>query len=178
MQPLTFNTPRGNVIVREGIISDAEQYRQLRLDALQDSPTSFTADYSVNSERPMSFWEDRLMPNENGSIYFAEHANVLIGMMAIQRGESSKTKHSANILSVFVRPEWRGLHLVEALIEACIEWAKSKDVNILKLGVNAANTSAVRAYQRCGFTIYGTEPREMYYNGQYYDGHFMSRDLT
>jgi len=178
MQPINLNTPRGNIVIREGIVSDAEQYRQLRLDALQDSPTAFTADYSVNANRPMSFWEDRLKTDETGIIFFAKHGNQLIGMMAIQRGESSKTKHSANILSVFVRPEWRGLHIAEALIKACVEWAKSRDVNILKLGVNAANTSAVRAYQRCGFTIYGTEPREMYYDGQYYDGHFMSRDTS
>src|SRR5262245_22422010 len=127
MYPLTFTTPRGNVVIREGVVSDAERYRQLRLDALQDSPTAFTADYSVNVKRPISFWEDRLKTNETGTIYFAEHENQLISMMAIQRGESSKTKHSANILSVFVHPEWRGLHLVEALINACVEWAKSRD---------------------------------------------------
>ena len=178
MYSLIFNTPRGNILIREGIVSDAEQYRQLRLDALQDSPTAFTADYSVNVDRPMSFWENRLKTNGTGTLYFAEHENQLVGMMAVQIGETSKTKHSASILSVFISSEWRGLHIAEALINACVEWAKPRDVIILKLGVNAANTAAVRLYQRCGFTIYGTEPREIYYDGRYYDGHFMSRDIS
>jgi len=177
MQPINIETKRGSVVVREATISDAEQFRELRLDALQDSPIAFPADYMVNVNHPMSFWEDRLKTDGIGTIFFAEHENQLLGMMGIRRGETSKTKHSASIWGVYVRPKWRGLRIAESLIEACIGWAKSKDVNIIKLGVVAASTSAVHFYQRCGFTIYGTEPRGIFYDGQYYDGYLMYRSL-
>jgi ribosomal protein S18 acetylase RimI-like enzyme len=98
-------------------------------------------------------------------------------MTGIRRGETSKTKHSATIWGVYVRPSWRGLRIAQVLIEACIAWAKSNGVSIVKLGVTAASTSAVRCYQRCGFTIYGTEPRGIFYDGKYYDGYLMVRSL-
>jgi RimJ/RimL family protein N-acetyltransferase len=64
------------------------------------------------------------------------------------------------------------------LIEMCAEWARESGVVILKLGVMANNESAIRCYKRCGFTIYGTEPRALFCEGQYYDEYLMSRDLN
>lgn len=177
MQPISLETRHGSVLIREATISDAEQFRELRLDALQDSPIAFPVDYGVNVNHPMSFWEDRLKTDETGIIFFAKHENGLIGMTGIRRGESPKTRHSATIWGVYVRPEWRGLRIADSLIDACIGWAKSHEVKIVKLGVTAASTSAVRCYQRCGFIIYGTEPRGIFYNGQYYDGYLMYRSL-
>lgn len=177
MQPINIETKQGSVIIREASASDAMEFRKLRLDALQDSPVAFPADYAINVNHPMSFWEDRLKTDEIGTIFFAEHENQLIGMTGIRRGESPKTKHNANIWGVYVRPEWRGLRIAEALIEVCIEWAKSRGIAIVKLGVTAASTSAVRCYQRCGFIIYGTEPRGIFHEGQYYDGYLMYRSL-
>jgi RimJ/RimL family protein N-acetyltransferase len=177
MQPINIGTKHGPVLIREATVSDADLFRELRLDAIQDSPIAFPADYTINVNHPMSFWEDRLKTDETGTIFFAEHENGLIGMTGIRRGESPKTRHSATIWGVYVRPEWRGLRIADSLIEACIGWAKSKEVIILKLGVTAASTSAVRCYQRCGFIIYGTEPRGIFYGGQYYDVYLMYRSL-
>jgi RimJ/RimL family protein N-acetyltransferase len=170
-------TPRGIITIREATPSDAPQYRELRLHALENVPTAFSSDYQVNLNQPTSFWEGRLASDEYRTIFFAEYDCKLIGLTGIHRNESPKTKHSAEIYSVYIRPEWRGLHIAEVLIEACIEWAKAREVNIVKLGVTSSSTSAIRCYQRCGFTIYGTEPRGIFYNGQYHDGYLMYRDI-
>jgi len=177
MQPINIGTKLGLVIVREATLADAEQFRQLRLDALQDSPIAFPADYAVNLSHPMSFWETRLKTDQTGTIFFAEHDNLLIGMMGIRRGELPKTEHNATIWGVYVRPAWRGLRIPDSLIEACIEWARSNNMNIIKLGVSTTSKSAVRCYQRRGFIIYGNEPRGIFYEGQYYDGYLMYRSL-
>src|SRR5215216_1606937 len=152
-------TPRGTIVIREANSTDVSRYRDLRLDGLQDSPTAFSADYQTNFSYPMSFWEGRLTFDEHGVIFFAEQENTLIGMTGIRKGESPKTKHGAYVWGVYVRPAWRGLHVAEALIEICADWARQRDVVILKLGVMANNESAIRCYKRCGFTVYGTEPR-------------------
>ena len=180
MQPIgrSFETARGSITIREALPSDAVQLRELRLQGLQDSPTSFSADYEVNFNQPMSHWEERLKFNEYGTLFFAEHAGSLIGMTGIRKRESPKTRHSADIFSVYVQPEWRGLHIAERFIETCVDWAKAHEVNILKLGVMTINTSAVRCYERCGFKVYGTEPRDIFYEGNYYDLHLMFRDIT
>lgn len=173
----SISTSRGIILIRKAKPADMEQFRALRLFALQESPTAFSADYETSLNHPPEYWQNRLKEDDDSVTFLAEQDHILIGTMGIVRGHSPKTKHSAEIYGVYVHPEWRGLHIAEALIEACIEWAKSKKVVIVKLGVNAANTSAVHLYQRCGFTIYGTEPRGAFYEGKYYDGYLMVRPL-
>lgn len=173
----SFSTPKGDIVIREASMADASQFRELRLSGLQDSPTAFSADYQVNFNYPMIFWEGRLRSDENGGIFFAEHDSQLIGMTGIRKGESPKTKHGAYIWGVYIRPEWRGLHIAEELIKTCIEWAQAREVEIVKLGVVTINVPAVRCYKRCGFEIYGTEPRGIFYEGKYYDEHLMFKLL-
>jgi RimJ/RimL family protein N-acetyltransferase len=179
MQPMikSVNTPRGTIVIREANLADVHQYRELRLNALQDSPTAFSADYQTNLNYPMSFWEGRLIFDQFGMLFFAEHSGNLIGMTGIRTGESPKTKHGAFVWGVYVRPEWRGLHIAEALIEECAQWARHRNVVILKLGVMANNASAIRCYSKCGFTVYGHEPRALFHEGRYYDEFLMSRAL-
>jgi ribosomal protein S18 acetylase RimI-like enzyme len=178
MQPVDFATARGPIKIREAKAADVIQYRELRLHALQNAPTAFSADYETNLKFPMDFWKGRLNFDEYGIMFFAEHGQDLIGMTGIRKGESPKTRHGAYIWGVYVRPEWRGLHIAEALIETCLQWARARDVDIVKLGVVTANASAVRCYQKCGFTTYGTEPRAIYYEGTYYEEYLMFRDLS
>jgi ribosomal protein S18 acetylase RimI-like enzyme len=169
----SITTSRGAVLIREASPTDARRYRELRLEALLDSPTAFSADYQINLNHPMSFWESRLTIDEYGIMFFAEHENTLIGMTGIRKGESPKTKHGAYVWGVYVRPAWRGLRIAEALIGICADWAREHDVVILKLGVMADNESAIRCYKRCGFTVYGMEPRALFYEGRYYDEFLM-----
>jgi RimJ/RimL family protein N-acetyltransferase len=173
----SFDTSRGTIILREGNMADAAQFRDLRLNGLLDAPTAFSADYQVNFNHPMSFWEGRLTFDEFGMIFFAEHDNGLIGMAGVRIGESPKTKHGAYVWGVYIRPAWRGLHIAEALIKLCEDWTRERSVTILKLGVMANNEAAIRCYKRYGFTIYGTEPRALFHDNQYYDEYLMSFNL-
>ena len=54
MQPLnkSLETSHGTIVIRESVPSDLMQYRELRLGALQDSPTAFSADYELNLNQP------------------------------------------------------------------------------------------------------------------------------
>ena len=173
----SVHTPKGTVIIREASLADVNQFRDLRLFALKDSPTSFSADYRTIFDLPTSYWEDRLKPTVLGTTFFAEGNSKLVGMTGIRRGDSPKTKHGAGIWGVFIRPEWRGLRIAQGLINMCCEWAKLHEVQILKLAVVSTNESAIRLYERSGFIIYGTEPRALYYDNQYFDELWMSRSL-
>lgn len=174
----SMETSKGTVTLRDAGLADADAYRELRLFALQESPTAFGQDYGLNARHPMSFWKDRLKPDEYGIIFVAEHNNQLIGMTGIRRGESSKSRHSAGIWGVYVHPEWRGLRIAEGLLDICCEWAKLREVKIVKLRVMSKNESAVRLYERCGFSIYGTEPLALYHEEQYHESLHMFRLLA
>lgn len=167
-QPIT--TSRDQIIIREASPADARPYRELRLEALQDSPTAFTADYEMNLNQPTKYWEDRLtMDADESTLFLGEHKGKLISMTGIARGRSQKTKHSAWIWGVYVTAAWRGMRIAEELIGSCLAWAKARDIVIVKLGVTSTNQSAIRCYERCGFSNYGTEPRAIFYEGKYYD---------
>ncbi len=174
----SFATPRGKILVREGKPADAVAFRELRLGALQDSPIAFTSDYQKNLNHPLKYWEETLttQPDES-TIFLATNEGDPIGMTGIARSGSSKTRHSAWIWGVYVKPEWRGLHIAEELIQSCFEWARARKIALAKLGVAAVNQPAIRCYERCGFKIYGTEPRAIFYEGKYYDEHLMYRSL-
>jgi len=168
---------RGTIVIREASLADVEQFRELRLFALKDSPTSFSADYNLVFGLPTSYWEDRLRPNKYGTMFFAENNSKLVGMMGIRKSESPKTEHGAGIWGVFIRPEWRGMRIAEEMINLSCEWAKLRKVQIVRLAVVSTNESAIRLYERCGFTVYGTEPRVLFYENKYYDEYLMSRSL-
>ncbi len=173
-----ITTPRGNIIIRHGQESDAQAYRELRLEGLRNHPEAFSADYEVNEQRPTTFWIERMRSlGDESMMFFAVHENNLIGMCGIFRGDSPKTRHSAFIVGVYVRSEWRGLHIAEELIANCADWAHAHDIKILKLGVAATNASAIRCYARCGFTVYGIEPQAIYVNSRMYDELLMVRSV-
>ncbi|HSB00230.1 MAG TPA: GNAT family N-acetyltransferase [Anaerolineales bacterium] len=171
-------TPRGKILIREANPTDAIQFRELRLGALQNSPVAFTSDYQKKLNHPLKYWEDTLtaQPDES-TIFLAANEGSLIGMTGIGRAGSPKTRHNAWIWGVYVKPEWRGLHIAEELINSCFEWAEAREIVVIKLGVAAVNQPAIRCYERCGFKVYGTEPRAIFYEDQYYDEHLMYRPL-
>jgi RimJ/RimL family protein N-acetyltransferase len=169
-----LSTPRGAITIRRAGPTDAAHFRDLRLYALQESPAAFGADYQRTLSHPPDYWEERLtMHADEAAIYFAEHDQQLIGMTGVARGGAPKIRHSATIWGVFVKPEWRGLRIAEELIQACLTWARERNIVAAKLGVNAANRPAIRCYERCGFRIIGTEPRAIFYEGRYHDFHTM-----
>lgn len=176
----TLDTPRGQVILRPTRVSDAEAYRSLRLAALQAHPEAFGADYESSAARPIAFWQDRMQTGAGGPhgvTYVAEAAGELIGMTSLVRNDLLKTRHSASIFGVYVQHSWRGTGVAEALLQACVAWARDLELRLVKLGVVTTNTSAIRLYSRCGFQVYGVEPEAIQHNDIYYDELLMLRRI-
>jgi GNAT superfamily N-acetyltransferase len=120
-------TPRGSLTIRDATPADAMPFRELRLEALQDSPIAFSADYQQNLNHPAKYWEDRLtMEEDEANIFLAEHEGKLIGMTGIARGSSPKTRHGAWIWGIYVTPHWRGLRIAQELINSCLPGQKQE----------------------------------------------------
>lgn len=174
----SIDTPRATIIIRQSDPADALTFRELRLGALLDSPTSFSMDYEKASGQPLKYWEDMLrMDDQESAIFLAGYEGQLIGMTGVARGRSPKVRHAVDVWGVYVKPEWRGLHIAEELIRSCLTWAIERNVVIARLGVSTINTPAVRCYERCGFSIYATESRALFHEGTYYDFYMMSISL-
>lgn len=165
-------------MIRPAQLEDAAAFRALRLQALRDHPVAFTADLTTNLERPMSFWEDRIRGlGDETMIYFAAQGEALVGMCGLHWDTSPKVHHSGLIWGVYVRPEWRGQKIAEALIEQCLDYGQARGMLVFKLGVAATNAPAIRCYLRCGFQVYGVEPQAVIYDGVVYDELLMARQV-
>lgn len=175
--PEEISTPRGRLHIRAAELDDLPAFKELRLQALRDHPIAFSADYEQHQNGDDEFWRNYLNFDGDGVIFLAVDRDALVGMTGIGLGHSSKTRHGAVIWGVYVRPEWRGHRVAEALIRACLEWGRSHGVVVARLGVAKVNTPAIRCYERCGFEAYGIEPRAIYYQGTYYDEILMGRSL-
>tara|TARA_B100000941_G_C28420100_1_gene508337 strand:- start:78 stop:578 length:501 start_codon:yes stop_codon:yes gene_type:complete len=53
---------------------------------------------------------------------------------------------------MYVIPAFRGMGINKKVIEYLIEWGNSKGINEFKLDVYSQNTSAIKAYQKLGFS--------------------------
>ncbi len=165
-------------IIRRLNEKDALAYRNLRLEALKNSPTAFGASYEERKDRLIIDWSRDLTEAQNTEAIFAADAqDELVGMIGIRIRVGQKTRHAATIWGVYVRPAWRGQRLCAAMMTACIEWAVQREIKTLKLAVVTTNTPAVKAYERMGFKPYGLEPAVLFYNGTYYDEYLMYREI-
>jgi RimJ/RimL family protein N-acetyltransferase len=166
-------------IIRHATSSDVDPFRELRLEALKNHPTAFGADYEEATARPIEYWHERLnIDKEQEALFFAETDGQLVAMTGIFRDSSKKSSHNSTIWGVYVRPESRGHQLSEKLIRSCLKWVEDQKLVIVKLAVVTTNQAAIRCYERCGFTIYGTEPKALYYDGVYYDEYLMAIEVN
>jgi GNAT superfamily N-acetyltransferase len=175
---LAVNTPRGMVIIRPGLEGDAPGYRDLRLEALHNHPEAFSSDYETYAAKPISYWIERLRfdrPDNTSILFFAAHGEELLGMCGVAYSRAHKSRHSAYLVSMYVRPDWRGLGVADGLIAASLDWARARGITIVKLGVAASNVPAIQRYVRSGFRVYGLEPQAIYHDGVYYDELLMAR---
>lgn len=173
-------TTKGAITIRPAAPEEASALYELRLEALADYPEAFAADYDITAAEGAENWAERITSfaaKDIGTICIAASGQRLIGMTGVLRGNWPKTHHSGLMWGVYVNPEWRGLRAADALIEECIDWAGTHGLTIVKLGVLTSNTPAIRCYDRCGFSIFGVEPKAIFYNGIYYDEFLMSRPV-
>lgn len=179
MTPLPAAAP-GAFIVRPAVPEDAAALRELRLEALAGHPTAFSADHAAAAADPPAVWAERVTTyaaQSQGVICVASADGRLVGMLGLVRGHWPKSKHDASLWGVFVRPEWRGRRVAEALVDEAVAWARAHGVVILKLGVVTSNAAAVRCYARCGFAVYGLDPKTICHEGVYYNELMMAREV-
>lgn len=177
---ITLSTDRGLVLIRPTCAEDALAYRALRLAALQQHPEVYGADYGERAASPRSYWHDLVQRGAGGptGVTFVAAANdELIGMTNVVCSTNGKLKHSASLHGVYVQAPWRGAGIADALVQACLAWAREHGVRVVKLGVVTTNAAAIKLYRRCGFSVYGVEPEGIFWNGSYYDELMMVRRL-
>ena len=157
-----------------------EEYKNLRLEALKDSPASFSKSYELIAQKPDEYWKDAIKKYEGveGVIFFAQANGKLIGMIGIDYKSDPKIKHSVTIAGFYVTPEFRNKGVGKKLFIEAIENIKTLEGVIkIDLDVNTDNTTAINMYKSFGFEITGTYNKELFIDGKYYDLYEMEKFL-
>jgi RimJ/RimL family protein N-acetyltransferase len=158
---------------------DAEQFKALRLLAVDNSPTAIWPTRQEEMARSIEEIAARIRSTPTQAVFGAFEGEVLIGITGVRREPLCQVNHKATIWGVFVNPSYRGRGIAQTLLSAATVHATEEwDAIQLMLCVNAENLPAKRLYASHGFQTFGLEPRAMKVGDRFYDEEHMCKQLV
>jgi GNAT superfamily N-acetyltransferase len=137
------------VVVRSASSSDWGIVRDLRLDALADSPHAFGERLVDAKAMSDAEWKLRLAPSGSQQWFVEEAAgNGLVGMA---KGYIDGAPSTAMLTGLWVNPVHRRQGVGRRLIHSVEEWARTFGARAVELEVNPAMAEAERLYEACGY---------------------------
>jgi ribosomal protein S18 acetylase RimI-like enzyme len=156
-------------IITKPPLSRWEEYKRLRIEAIENVPQSFLDDAAVAQNIPQEEWERKIE-----KMYFAEIDGRWVGMVGAYQDEKTKLKHILNIVSVYVSPSFRGQGIGKALLQQVINEAKrNTEIKKLSLGVAISQESALALYESLGFIKSGHLKYAVKVGVEYFDEYLM-----
>ncbi len=157
--------PKNKIEIRWLTPDDWEIYRNLRLEALTESPSAFGSTYQEQMDYPEKIWKERTT-NTLFAFVDGEPAG-LIGKVRLPR---IKQSHIVNIVGFYVKRKYRGMGIGKLLLDEIMSHIRGlPGVSKVSIGVNTTQIAALRIYQSYGFEIIGTCRREFKEGDTYYD---------
>jgi len=156
-----------------------QEYKALRLRALQSAPQAFGQSYQESLTYPEERWRLRLIDAVEGRSWmvFAERDGQLIGMTGAFQWPEDIEADRAMFIAVFVDDEARGQGVGKSLMTAVLDLIAAAGIGNAILAVNPIQTAAVRLYERMGFTFAGYETATLG-DGVEYEEVVMTRPLA
>lgn len=131
-------------------------YRDVRLRALQDAADAFGSSFAAEAMRSDEEWAQRIIAATTSARdcpLFALHGQQVCGLIWCKLAADEPSR--ADLYQMWVAPQARGQGAGHALLKAALDWARKKGCRQVHLGVTAADSPALRLYQRHGFRATG-----------------------
>lgn len=158
-----------------------EEYKNLRLEALQQEPQAFSSSYEEEVQSSDQDWKDRLIKfsgDGNFLLLFAEVDGKLVGTMNTHIDGFIKMKHVAYIYGVYVSSDYRGKGVGKMLLAGILEWISThSEVIKINLDVTTTQESAINLYKNFGFEKVGELKKELFVDCRFYDVYEMEKYL-
>jgi ribosomal protein S18 acetylase RimI-like enzyme len=163
------------IIYRKLKPTEAQDFRRLRLECLQNFPDSFGTLYEDEIGKSKLYFEDLIEKDVPDVFFFGAFAGVdLIGIAGFVRGNRTKTRHRGEIVSMYVNPDFHGQKTGENLLRAIVKAAFELDgIEQVHLSVVADNVAAARLYERIGFETFGMQENYFKLGEKYWNQRFM-----
>jgi ribosomal protein S18 acetylase RimI-like enzyme len=139
--------------------ANALLFKNVRLRALQDTPSAFSSTYAKESELTDADWVKRAVQWSSGQSvgYLAIDAGSAYGIASGMLDQDDAT--CAHLFSMWIAPTHRRLGIGRMLVEAVLAWAQAQNIRTVQLLVTSNNDSAITFYHRLGFALTGrSEP--------------------
>ena len=118
--------------------SEWSLYREVRLRALAESPSAFTATLADEADRDESFWRDRMTRSYR---LLAERGQLPQGIVSL--GVYEEEPSAAEVFGLYVVPEVRGTGVSWRLVEAAAALATQNGYGQLYYWVGTDNGRAI-----------------------------------
>jgi len=150
-----------------------QDYRNLRLEALQGASVAFGSSYEEEMTLSEADWKKRI---PNALFAFADGKPV--GLIVFVFNRRAKTRHIVDIFSFYVKTAYRRKGIGQMLLETALAETKAqKHVIKIRLSVNPEQKDAVRLYSKFGFKTVGCLEKELLVDGRFYDELVMEKYL-
>lgn len=160
--------------IRQLLDTDWEVWKNIRLEALNNSPESFASSYEEELQWTNADFQSGL---SQGYVLGAFVDELLVSCAGFYILNSLKTKHRGVLWGMYTRTEYREKGIATAVVQTLIQHAKTC-VTQLHLSCVTSNFAASAFYQKQGFRIYGTEPKSLKINDTFYDEYLMVLDFN
>lgn len=136
-----------DITVRPLGVEDWEQYRSVRLTALQESPEAFVATHEREAAEPEEFWRARMTRSTR---LLAERDGEPLGIASVGEVDEDQPE-AAQLFGLWVRPEARGSGVATELVRAGAKVAAEAGKAQLLYWVGTDNGRAVAFASGFGF---------------------------
>lgn len=127
---------------------------------LQKFENAFEPNRRLDPEFVAQHWADvRRQAAERGALFIAEANGRAVGWAFVveEAGDlfvRESERRYGFVAELFVEEAARGAGHGRALIAACEDWSRKRDMTVLIIGVLTGNSKAAAVYQRDGFAPY------------------------
>lgn len=157
---------------------DAAQYKELRLEALKDSPPSFCLSHEQEEIYTMQEIEQQIRPQTDCFILGAFEGEQLIGFVTFKRETNSNLSHKGRVMEMYVSPELRNKGIARTMLEELLRLLRENEgLEQLSLTVEATNIQVIELCKSLEFNQYALEKRALKVDGNYYDQVWMVKEL-
>jgi ribosomal protein S18 acetylase RimI-like enzyme len=130
-------------------------FKEIRLCALQDTPSAFGSTYARESQLTDDEWRSRVTrwSGESGIGFLALENGVACGVAGCFLHPDDRTR--AQLISMWTAPAHRQRGVGRMLIDEVTAWARLRGATFLDLFVVSSNERAQHFYERLGFVRTG-----------------------
>jgi len=139
-------------IIRRLDLGEGLLYREVRLEALQDSPGAFATSYESALERDAESWAaqaDASADGEDRATFLVFFEGRPVGLVALYRGPDQSP--AGELVQMWIAPGHRGGSVATDLLDHLFGWAAGHGFDTIRAEIAQGNPRALRFYGKYGF---------------------------